>query len=133
MRSDDPLHAIGEYPYVPVVHATEEQLRSAVEEARRRWQEFVSAFHARKPVQPFSVKAPFREGDHCEWMWINVHTIEGNSITGELGNAPLHLTGLHEGDDVTARAEEVGDWMYLREDGEPVGGFSADKLLKDNM
>jgi len=130
MRSEDPLHAIGEYPYVPVVHATEEQLHPAVEEARRHWPEFVAAFQARKPDQPFSVKAPFREGNHYEWMWINVHTIAGDSIAGELGNAPMYLTGLHEGDNVTARPEEVGDWIYLREDGKPIGGFSVDKLLK---
>jgi len=133
MRSEHPLHAVGKYPYVPVVHATEEQLHLAVEEARRRWPEFVGAFRTRKPDQPFSVKAPFREADYCEWMWINVQSVEGDLIAGELGNAPLHLTGLHEGDDVTARAEEVGDWMYLQEDGQPVGGFTVDKLLKDNM
>jgi uncharacterized protein YegJ (DUF2314 family) len=131
MGSDDPLRAISQLADVPVVQAEDEELMdAAVDEARRRLPEFVRAFHSRTPDQFFSVKAPFEDEKHGEWMWVRVLSIAGNTFTGELGNAPVYLKNVREGDIVTVKADEIGDWLYILNEREKVGGFSIPVVLK---
>lgn len=131
LRSDDPMLAFSGLVHVPVVNVDEDdpRMEAAVEEARCRWPEFVKAFESRQPDQMFSVKAPFSEGDECEFMWLNVSAIENDTIYGELGNDPVNLEGMREGDRLHVKLADLNDWMY-QEDDKLHGGFTV-KVLGD--
>ena len=60
---------------------------------------------------------------------MTVSAIEKDVIYGELGTDPAQVTYLKSGDKVTVPLAELNDWMFLR-DGEMVGGFSVDLLMK---
>ena len=132
LTSEDPRKEIKNWENVPVISVESENadLKNAVAEARRRWPEFVQAFRNRKPNQPFSVKAPFTDGTYTEWMWVIVSEIRGETVEGELGNRPVNVRNLREGDLVQIQAKEIGDWMYADEERRPIGGFSVAALTK---
>src|SRR5207245_368362 len=91
LRNGQPLSLFDEPTFAPVVEVSSDDPRmvAAVEEGRRRWPEFVAAFNARNsPEQMFAVKARFSDGKNEEFMWVAVRKLEGDSLTGELGNSP---------------------------------------------
>lgn len=94
----------------------------AVEEARRRWPEFVSAFATKGKDEPFIAKVRFEHGENVEHMWVEVTACDENSLTGTVANRPFRIPKPREGDVITASIEELSDWLMIR-DGEPVGGF----------
>jgi uncharacterized protein YegJ (DUF2314 family) len=114
LKSDDPLAALARWVDVPVIMLEEDdpKLRAAAEEARTRWPEFVEAFHSHGADQLFSVKAPFRDGDDVEWMWIRVSEIEVDAVEGNLANTPVSLRNIREGDHVRTPISLVADWIY---------------------
>lgn len=126
LRGENPLEEFAVSDLVPVVRVDgeDERLKAAVEEARRRFPDFVSAFEQREHGQLFSVKTPVTRGGNTEYIWITVTAIENETIYGELGNDPVDLPGLACGDRVKVDVPEVVDWMYL-EDDEMQGGFSV--------
>jgi uncharacterized protein YegJ (DUF2314 family) len=125
LRSDKPLEEIQKWGEGPVMMIEEDdpRLMGLVAEARRRWPEFVQAFQRQHPNQSFSVKALFTDGDHGEWMWIVVSSINGEMIEGTLGNEPVEVKNIREGDRVKVRASEIGDWGY-RDGNQLVGCFT---------
>jgi uncharacterized protein YegJ (DUF2314 family) len=132
LRGQEPLAALDYHPHVPVIEIADDHpaMQAAVAEARKRWPEFVSAFESRAEDQLFSVKARISDGEHSEFIWINVTALEDDRIIGLLGNEPVALPRLHEGDKVTTRLSELNDWMYLAERGAPVGGFTVEVLRR---
>jgi uncharacterized protein YegJ (DUF2314 family) len=91
--------------------------------ALAHWTEFLEAFSDPRDGDVFLVKALLREGELCEYVWLEVQSILGDTITGELDSRPVHLVSTREGDRVQVQAASVGDWMYLRH-GRLHGGFS---------
>src|SRR5260370_22146557 len=77
----DELHS-GDEPPVPVIEDDDPRLAKIVAEARSRWPEFVDAFQHRMRGDSFLVKAPFGDGENCEWMWLEVKSIEDGNVTG---------------------------------------------------
>jgi uncharacterized protein YegJ (DUF2314 family) len=105
---------------------------AAVDEANRRWPEFVAALQNRKaPDEIFAVKARFTEGEEEEFMWVSVDRIDGERILGRLENSPAMIKSLREGDLVTVPRENLNDWLYSS-GGEPVGGFTM-KVMEEIM
>jgi uncharacterized protein YegJ (DUF2314 family) len=133
LRSDDPLSALREWYYVPIVSVEDGALDTAFAEAQARWPEFVAAFEARDQTdeQPFIIKDPFGEGDNVEFMWVEVTAFEGDLIFGILKNSPHAVAGLVEGDRVRVNVDDVNDWLCVIS-GEGVGGFTM-KALNDKM
>lgn len=129
LRGKEPLKVFGLGP-PPVVEVTADDPRmtAAVAEARRRWPEFVAAFERRTPDQHFTVKAPMGDGARKEFIWVEVTALEGDRIIGELANDPVNLPGLRCGDKVTARVEDLNDWIYMK-NGDMVGGFTVKVLM----
>jgi uncharacterized protein YegJ (DUF2314 family) len=114
---------------VPIVGSDDPKLQQAVDEARRRWPEFVASFELRKPGKLYSAKAPFSEGDETEFMWVEVTAIEGDRIYGKLGNEPVQLSNYREGQKVSFALKDLNDWIIFDEaSGQMVGGFTA-KIL----
>ena len=71
----------------------------------------------------FLVKARFEEPDGVEHMWIRVDRIEGDKITGELGNQPGIYRKAKQGDSVTVEQSQLSDWAYITKS-ESDGGFT---------
>jgi len=112
-----------------VVDLTNEFEQKAKADAKRRLPEFVTAFEARKPGDLFLAKRRFEDGNHTEWMWVNLHTREGDRYFGVLENDPLWIKKIVRGAGVQVDSEQIEDWYYLT-GGKPVGGFSMPKDSK---
>jgi uncharacterized protein YegJ (DUF2314 family) len=116
---------------VPVVpgDADDADLKAATEEARRRWPEFAAAFAAKQKDQMFAVKAPFKEDDFTEFMWIKVQKIEDEYLSGVIDNDPVNLKKYKRATRVRLRIKALSDWMYT--DGDNIiGGFTNKALDK---
>jgi uncharacterized protein YegJ (DUF2314 family) len=101
-------------------------MKAAVAEARQRWPEFVAAFQSRAG-EYFSVKAPIRSAGNTEFIWIHVDALDGDTVRGRLGNDPVDLGHLKEGDAVSVPLGEVNDWAFLQA-GQPIGMFTVSVL-----
>jgi uncharacterized protein YegJ (DUF2314 family) len=80
------------------------------------------------------VKAPFSDGesaDRREEMWIAEINFDGESITGELLNAPNWLKTVHAGDTARRQLDEITDWMYVI-NGEVYGAYTVN-LMRSRM
>lgn len=127
-REGKPIEALQEVrgDEITNVDSEDSRMKAAIAEARTRWPEFVSAYQKANKPEEFIVKFPFGEpGDHVEHMWIEVHGIEGNQVSGKLLSDPFKLRGYKQGQDIQRQAEELSDWLYLSETG-PVGAFSEE-------
>jgi uncharacterized protein YegJ (DUF2314 family) len=133
LRSTDPLRELQQPYYVPVqqIEGDDPRLEAAVAEARRRWPEFVAAFEQRDDEDLYSVKASFTDGENTEFMWLSVGSIENDVIYGTLGNDPVNVKGLKEGQPVHTKVEDLNDWLFVAGE-EPVGGFTV-KVLAEVM
>src|SRR6266478_6367177 len=131
LRGPQPLEVFDQNPFVPVTSISEDNpdFKAAVEEAKRRWPEFVAAFEKRQPDQVFGVKVPFQDGDDTEFMWISVSAIEGDSILGKLDNDPVDVKTVKAGDQVRIQLADLNDWAYMEEN-EMKGGFTVKILTK---
>jgi len=59
-----------------------------------------------------SVKAPFKtESGGNEWMWVEVTKWKGDEIEGILDNDPDDVPGLHAGEKVKVRQQDVFDYI----------------------
>lgn len=133
LRSDDPVGALREWFYSPIVSVSDAALADAVAEARSRWPEFVSAFETRDPdgTLPFMIKAPFGSGDNIEFMWVEVTALEGETIYGVLKNHPRDIPALHEGDRVSVSVADLNDWLCVVNE-QTVGGFTM-KAISESV
>jgi len=131
LRSDDPLAALG-WEVSPVVNisADDPKMKAAVEEARRRWPEFLQAMQNPAPNQShFAVKLPITDGRNTEFIWVTVVSVDGDEILGDLANEPVDLGFMKLGDRVRGKLSDLNDWGYL--DGEEMkGGFTSKVLME---
>ena len=125
LQSDDPVNAIfHQGGQVPVVALDDDpRLKSAEEEARRRFSEFETAFE-KKDGTKFAIKARISSDGNSEHIWIEVDQITESNIRGRLGNDPVDLAGLKMGSRVEVERGQVEDWAFLRS-GAPVGLFTV--------
>lgn len=133
LNAGRPLSIFEEPTFEPVLEIEEDDPRmmAAVEEALRRWPEFVAAFHKRDQADDdrYIVKAEFSEGDRSEFMWVSVtDLIGGGRIRGILMNDPHELENVHRGMSVTVELDCLNDWLFPGGDGPVVGGFTLDVL-----
>jgi uncharacterized protein YegJ (DUF2314 family) len=130
LRGPDPLKDFARPVFVPVtaISGDDPRMRAAVEEARKRWPEFVSAFEARSPAGKFAVKAPFTDGTNTEFMWVSVTGIENDVIYGTLDSDPVNVTSVKADQRVKVQLSELNDWMFLK-DKKVIGGFTTKVLM----
>jgi len=125
----DPAELLNNFIHAPVVNISpaDPRMRQAVDEAKKRWPEFVRAFEQRAADQHFSIRAPFGDGRHTEFMWVGVTAIENDMIYGKLGNEPLHVRGMNAGETVKVRVGDLNDWMFTEGKGMR-GGFTIEAI-----
>ena len=129
-----PLDLFSEPTFEPIIEISDSnpKMAAAVKEARNRWPEFLSAFQESSPgdTDRFIVKAEFREGAKCEYMWLSVTEASRESFSGVLMNDPHELLDVHRGASVTLDLDKLNDWIFQDEDGEHIGGFTLDVLAE---
>lgn len=134
LSDGDPLRLFDEPTFEPIIEISDSDPRmaAAVDEAVSRWPEFVEAYRNRseEDSERFIVKAEFREGKRCEYMWVTVASIDEDGVRGTLMNDPHELLDIHRGADVHIELDRLNDWIYPDQDGEHVGGFTLDVLAE---
>jgi uncharacterized protein YegJ (DUF2314 family) len=132
MKGEDSLKALRQSSNAAVIGASgdDPKMLAATAEARKTWPEFVKAFR-NKPEnsESFAAKFPFDAPDQKEFMWVEVVSINGDTVVGRLGNDPVWVKDLKIGDEVKMKISELSDWMYLK-DGEIVGGYTVKVLME---
>ena len=132
MKGEDSLKALSKSSNAAVIGASgdDPKMLAATAEARKTWPEFVKAFR-NKPEnsESFAAKFPFDAPDQKEFMWVEVVSINGDTVVGRLGNDPVWVKDLKIGDQVKMKISELSDWMYLK-DGEIVGGYTVKVLME---
>lgn len=130
LQGDKAFDELNAYRPDPVIFMKDDDalLEAATQEARRRWPEFAKAFADRNSdSRGFAVKAPFRDGEEVEWMWLEVTSISPDVVEGNLGNRPGLVKNVREGDLLRVPITIISDWIYL-EGKRHVGGFSIPVL-----
>lgn len=134
LANDNPLGVFDEPTFEPIIEISDDnpKMAAAVAQARRRWPEFVEAFVERGDPDDdrYIVKAEFREGSNCEYMWVSVRSIDEDEIRGILMNDPHELLDTHRGASVSIRFERLNDWLFPGTDGDHKGGFTLDVLAE---
>jgi uncharacterized protein YegJ (DUF2314 family) len=116
-------------PVIPV-RSDERRMNEAMRGAARRLPELVMAWEARGEASKALVKGRFiGSNDAVEYMWVQVTEVTGSSIAGTLMNNATNPGLPAEGDTVHIRPEDVVDWAYADERGEPRGMF-VERLLR---
>lgn len=107
-----------------------DRINAAIKEARSRLPEFCSEFARRGDDCTGMVKARFQivADDGVEVMWVKVQSIDGAGFTGTIENNPVHDSLPRKGAVVKVKLDDVVDWAYLNEAGEPQGLF-VDRIL----
>jgi uncharacterized protein YegJ (DUF2314 family) len=131
LRSIDPVGELQKTVTVPIfqVEGDDPLLTQAVAKARESWPTFVEAYEGRVG-QHFAVKAPITRGGNTEFIWIDVTSIEGDFVYGELGNEPANLGSLKLGSKVSVPVADLNDWCYIDSGGNVVGGFTVKAVEK---
>lgn len=134
LRSQNPLSIFEGQQRPPVIGIPDDdpEMQRAVQEARGRWPEFVSAFENRHDADIFSVKAPLGYGGCTEFMWLSVGAIENEIIYGRLDNDPVSLSKMKAGDRVRVPVAKLNDWLYIAGD-QQQGGFTVAILMAKQL
>jgi uncharacterized protein YegJ (DUF2314 family) len=114
---------------VPVVPKTSDDpvIALAKIEAQSHLDDFINKLteHFRSDTYTFSVKAPFTENSETEHMWVIVTSYNDGLFYGILGNEPLDLKNIKEGDPITVARSDVEDFLVSNSNNsELIGGFS---------
>lgn len=133
---ENPLQAMDEEYQPPVFNIDADDILAAIEEARRRWPEFVEHFAKRDPAadEPFLVKAAFMvDDDNVEHMWVQVFGMEPKYVHGYLANDPVNNARLKIGDQVEVPVELISDWACVDRDGNMLGNFTDEAVTRAAM
>jgi uncharacterized protein YegJ (DUF2314 family) len=133
LKKEPPQTAFRDYEpstkTAPVVLLEPEDTEWAKSEAQRRWPEFVAAFARRPPDLPFLVKAPCKDGEHVEHMWISVTSLKDGLVEGTLENEPVEVKRFKRGQKVKLKPHLVSDWICKVGD-EVLGNFTEEALAR---
>lgn len=122
--ADDPPPAPTQLVSIP---DDDPQLTAAVNEAHRRFDEFLTAFAHRTDADRFAVKARFMDDYGREYMWLTVTAVDGQHIYGQLDNDPATVRAIRRGQPVRVPRNGLNDWLFTQ-GAERVGGFTVKVL-----
>jgi uncharacterized protein YegJ (DUF2314 family) len=130
LRSPEAMKEWATPVQTPVIQVEDDdpRMKAAVEEARRKWPEFLAAFKA-KDCEHYAIKTALKDGDRMEHIWVEVDGIEPDFVHGTLGNDPVDLPNFKLGDRIEVSVVEVEDWCFVRGN-DPVGLFTTKVLAQ---
>jgi uncharacterized protein YegJ (DUF2314 family) len=113
----------------------DEALLEASRKARDKLPELHRAFSAGlQPGEFIQLKAPFQTPDGGnEWMWVEVVSWKADDIKGLLENEPSNVPGLHGGQVVHVREEDVFDYIRHYPDNRTEGNTTGNIIHKMNQ
>jgi uncharacterized protein YegJ (DUF2314 family) len=83
------------------------------------------------PGEDLTVKARFTGPDDAvEWMWVHVVAFKGTTFEGTLGNEPVSIPNLREGQKVKVKLADVADYLHEVDGASPTGGYSIEVMRK---
>ena len=82
-------------------------------------------------LQNVLIRGEFAEDGKVEHIWLSGVRYDGKRLHGRVGNAPVDLKRVREGDAHSMAPGEASDWMFIDE-GKLVGGYSI-RLLRSRM
>ncbi len=134
LRDGDPLEMMRTMTFdaIGLVAEDDPRLAAAYAEARRRFPEFVAAFHAATDHEMFLIKTPLTDGNHTEYMWVRPNHIDEARLKGTLISDPFQVRGYRQGSDIDIPHDAVADWAFVGTDGSPVGLFT-EQIVRDAM
>ncbi len=132
-KSDEMVSRRDNQPDVYHVKSEEEEMNWAMEKARLTIDYFRNSVSSPSPLQQyFSVKVKIVDGDEVEHIWLtDVSFDETGNVFGDVGNKPLALKNVKEGQKIGAAFEDISDWMII-EEGTLVGGYTT-RVLRNKM
>ena len=84
-----------------------------------------------QPGEYIQVKAPFATtSGGREWMWVEISAWKDTELAGLLKNEPRDVPGLHAGQAVKVRLDDVFDYLHHFADGKEDGGTTTAIILK---
>jgi len=100
-------------------------IATAIEKAKATSGDFIVAFKARSPgTSDFYVKKPYpTTDDGSEHMWIEVQSVDDDTLTGNIANDAIETKEVKLGQTVTLKLSEISDWKY-QEGRKMVGGYT---------
>jgi uncharacterized protein YegJ (DUF2314 family) len=105
--------------------ADDARFLQAKKEAQASLPHFISLVTTPIPTYFYSIKAPFREGNGNEHMWVSVTHYEDGIFYGELANIPVIVKNVHSGDRVRIDRGDAEDWTVRDENFKMVeGGYT---------
>lgn len=105
------------------------RIDKAIKTAQSRLPEFLGEFERRGSAAEAMFKARFRSRDESvECIWCTLKGVDSHSLTGVVENPPVADDLPAKGTRVKVRIDDVIDWAYLDEKGEPQGLF-VDRIL----
>jgi uncharacterized protein YegJ (DUF2314 family) len=120
-------------PDVYHVNDDEQAMADAIEKVQLTLHYFKLSLLSPLPQhQYFSLKARLREGENVEHIWLTeVSYDDSDNFYGHVGNVPLDLTNIKEGQKIGVSVDDVTDWMIV-ENGRLIGGYTL-RVLRENM
>lgn len=108
------------------------ELLEASRKARDHLPELRKVFNAGlQPGEYIQLKAPFATPDGGrEWMWVEVTKWKGDGIKGTLQNDPYKARGLHVGQIVDVREQDIFDYIHEFPDKHQEGNTTGEILTK---
>jgi uncharacterized protein YegJ (DUF2314 family) len=110
----------------------DDELDAASKRARAKLPALRKAFaEGLSPGEYIQVKAPFATPKNAkEWMWVEVTEWKGGQIRGLLKNEPFEIPGLHGGQIVQVREDEVFDYIRRYPNGKEEGNETSKIIEK---
>ena len=81
-------------------------------------------------VDSFSVKVPIKDRDQTEHFWLKDVSFQNGAFTGTVDNDPDLVHTVKLGDRITAKKEEISDWLYMK-DGKMHGDYTLRVLFRE--
>ena len=101
---------------VTLVKEGNSKMNAAIAKARNTVDEFIKVLKSNDPkVQHYSIKAPLKDGDQVEHVWLVNLKVKGDKFTGAVGNKLQIVKNYKMGQAVTINKKEITDWMYVKD------------------
>lgn len=106
------------------INVNDEAYQQAIKDAKDSLPFFVGQFHTGGANhEEFYVKLRFEEGNKVEHMWLQVISVEKNSIQAVVDNVPEYLTNVKYKDSLWTSVNRVEDWAIYKGDSLLQGDF----------